>query len=312
MSAAKVVHLIGYASDLAGANQGAAQGPLVMRNSSFLNEIMDKTDLIWDEILTVTQPDDYPKLTAIGELCQQLALKVNHLLEHNKFFTVLGGDHSCAIGTWSGAFNAIKDQGPLGLIWIDAHMDSHTPHTSLSGNVHGMPLASLFGFGLASLIYILNSEPKLKPENVCLIGVRSFERGEAALLKELNVRVFFMEEIKERGLKVIMQEALERVTCNTAGFGVSIDIDSLDPMDAPGTGVAESNGLRATDLLSALESISEHPKLIGAEIVEFDPTRDLNHKTEKLIACMLGILAAGKKYREIFTSCCTRTADAVV
>lgn len=290
----KTIYLLGFASDLGGTSAGSADGPSVIAASPYLAKLhKNSLQLEWQDILTVDQATSRINsklaiLAMIADICQKLAKKVSKLTADKKFFTVIGGDHSSAIGTWSGASDALKNQGSLGLIWIDAHMDSHTPDTSPTGNIHGMPLACLLGYGPTSLTTILNNHPKLKPDNLCLLGVRSFESGEANLLKELNVRVFFMEEIKQRGLEAVMKEALQIATKNTAGFGISIDIDSIDPEDAPGTGVAEPNGILARELCDALQIFTNHPHLIGLEIAEFNPHLDVDHKTEKLISDLIG------------------------
>lgn len=313
VSNSKTIHMLGYASGLAAAPGSlSGEGPEVMRHSSYLSALSkNDINLKWEEILPIEQPADSSKLAIIAAHCKKFAAQVYDVAKKKEFFTVIGGDHSSAIGTWSGAYHAIKNKGSLGLIWIDAHMDSHTPHTSLTGNIHGMPLACLLGYGMPSLINIFNNEPKIQPQHLCLIGVRSFERGEAALLKELNVRIFFIEEVKERGLDAVMKEAIKIVTKGTAGFGVSIDIDSLDPMDAPGTGVPEANGLRAKDLCDALSLLADEPKMMGVEIVEFDPHADKNNKTEKLIPSFIKTLALGKSHPESLKDCCAQMTDTV-
>lgn len=313
MSISKIIHLLGYGSGLAAADPGSADGPQVMRQSPYLAAMTEKgLQLKWEEMIKPANQTDQTKLAVISDLCLRLATQTNKLVANKKFFTVMGGDHSSAIGTWSGVSHAMRAQGPVGLIWIDAHMDSHTPHTSLSGNIHGMPLASLLGYGMPSLTKILDTDPKLKPEHLCLIGIRSFERGEAALLKELNVRIFFMEEVKQRGLAAVMKEALMIVSKGTAGFGMSLDMDGFDPNDAPGTGVPVPNGISARELCSALQILVNEPHFLGAELVEFDPHRDQKHKTEKLVSHLLAILALGKHYDAVIKDCCTHTADAAV
>jgi hypothetical protein len=162
---------------------------------------------------------------------------------------------------------------------------SHTPETTESGNIHGMPLAALMGYGDSRLTQLLFSAPKLLPESVILIGIRSFEKAEAALLKRLNVRIFDMYEIQTRGLTAVITEAVEIVSKNTVGYGISIDIDSIDPEEAPGTGAKELNGIASQDLCTALQKLLLSPdkRFIGAEIAEFDPNQDKNKKTEKII-----------------------------
>ena len=292
----KTVYMLGYASDIAAAHQGTGDGPSVLQQSPYMKSLVDiGLNIQWQALLKPASQPSFSKNKIIAELNQELAAHTHRLVADKKFFTVVGGDHSSAIGTWSGVAKATQSQGEIGLIWIDAHMDSHTPETSPSGNIHGMPLACLLGYGEESLTHILTSSPKFKPENICMIGIRSYEPGEAELLKRLNVRIFFMEEVDRRGLDAVMADALEIATRNTIGFGVTIDIDGIDPQDAPGTGVAEENGIRAKALCAALKPISQQPSLLGIEIVEFDPHRDKNHLTEKLVPQLMAALTLGKE-----------------
>ena len=292
------LHLIGYASGAAGANPHCGEGPLVIQQSSFLSALTNAGMAIqWEAMIhpavlstSVLRIDEI-----VQQLCEALAKKVSVLVSQKQFLVVIGGDHTCAIGTWSGVYDAVHQEGDIGLIWIDAHMDSHTPETSESGRLHGMPLASLMGYGYPTLTSILHYGPKLKPENICLIGVRSFERGEAELLKRLNVRVYLMEEIKERGLSIVIQEAADRIRSQTVAYGLSLDLDSIDPKEAPGVGVPEPDGIHGGDLLSSLSSLVADPKLAAMEIVEFDPERDRDQITEKLIIRFLEMLVKAKK-----------------
>jgi arginase len=287
----RIIHLLGYACGVASADPGTAEGPLVLQNSAYLAELSQRFDLRWEPLVKSLKGHTETKLTATAAACSDLAKLTARVVREGLFFNVFGGDHSSAIGTWSGVANAKRDEGDIGLIWVDAHMDSHVPETSSTGNIHGMPVACLLGYGSKSLTEIMDSQPKLKPENLCLIGIRSYEPGEAALLKKLNVKVFFMDDINSRGLNAIMAEAIAIVTKNTIGYGISIDIDSMDPEDAPGTGVAEANGIRADDLCAALTLLQNDARLLGAEIVEFDPRRDRDQITEKLIPRIMEAIA---------------------
>lgn len=291
------VYLLKYASDMAGAEKGSADGPKTIQLSPYFAQLKQGgVQFFWGgmDSTAFSQPNQ-SKLSVISLQCDNLANQISKLIEQKHFFIVLGGDHSSAIGTWSGAAFAKRGSGPLGLIWVDAHLDSHTPQTSHSGNIHGMPLACLLGYGAPELTKIADNLPKLQPENVCVIGVRSYEDEELALLKKLNVRIFFMEEVIQKGLKTIFNEAIKMVSKNTASFGISIDVDSIDPKEAPGTGVAVDNGLRGKDLCESLSDLSLNPKFIGAEIVEFDPHRDKNQITEKLIINLISALSIGSK-----------------
>ncbi len=288
------LYLIGYASDAAGANRGSGEGPSFLQKSSIFSSLTAQgLNLDWQMML-------YPDLShasilnTVHFLSKELSELTAQCASENKFFTVFGGDHTSAIGTWTGVSYAKNKAGPIGLIWVDAHLDSHTPQTSESGNLHGMPLACLLGYGDSSLTQLYHIGTSLKPENICIIGVRSFEPAELALLSSLNVRIFFMDEVKKRGIKDVMQEAIELVTRKTSCFGITIDIDSIDPNDAPGTGVAEPDGIKGELLCEALTLLADDRRLIGAEIVEFDPKRDKNHLTENLIVRMISAINLGK------------------
>jgi arginase len=292
------IHLIGSASGVAAADAGCWEGPLVLEKSDYLKTEMANNgfNYQWDAMLQPNREAGAESpLAVVTKHCEALADAVGDLVRDKAFFTVFGGDHSCAIGTWSGVHREISKQGDFGLIWIDAHMDSHTPETSETGNIHGMPLACLLGYGNPALTELNGgSAPKIKAEHVCVIGARSFEEGEEELLKDLNIRIYFMDEVERRGLKEIMTEAIDIVNTGTVGYGVTIDIDSIDPAEAPGTGVSEPGGLSAKELCNALTQVTNDKRLIGTEIVEFDPRRDKNALTEKLSVQLLISMLNGK------------------
>jgi arginase len=280
------LHLIGYASGLAGVDVRCGEGPVTIQAA--LNNNYE-----WNAILKPSQDKAISLLQTVSQLCEALAIQVSQALRQKQRVVVLGGDHSSAIGTWSGVYDVLHSEGEIGLIWVDAHMDSHTPETTHSGRLHGMPLASLLGYGHDALTNILHATPKLKPENVCLLGVRSFEAGEAAFLEQLNVKVYFMEEIKQRGFVTVWEEAKAHVNRHTVGYGISLDLDGIDPGDAPGVGVPEPDGILATDIYQVFSSTASDPRLLLTEIVEFDPSRDYDHLTEKLIVSFIEQIAKG-------------------
>lgn len=228
-------------------------------------------------------------LPLIHEFNLRLAQAVSRTIDQGEFPLVFGGDHANAVGVWNGVRSARLKRSPLpmGLIWIDAHMDGHIPETSPSGAWHGMPVASLLGYGEPEMACLLGNRPVLSPEHLVFIGVRSFEEGEAALLEKLNVKIYFIEEVKRRGLETVIQEALQRVTKNTGGFGVSLDLDVVDPQDAPGVGSPEPGGVGAEELLSALPLLGQDPRLLALEMVEYNPLRDIGFKTRDLIRDVL-------------------------
>jgi len=285
----EILHFIGYAFGEAGAVPDAALGPLVLRESSYLPKLAKHgIPYQWDaDISSVSVNANAEKDLLVRAYSEDLAKLVSARVQALEKFAVIGGDHTCAIGTWSGAYEAMHTQGPLGLIWFDAHMDSHTPETTESGRIHGMPLACLLGYGYPSLTSIGSYQAKLKPEHVCLIGVRSYEKGEATLLQNLKVRIFFIDEVKRRGINNVLQEAVEIVTRGTAAFGVSLDFDSIEPQDFPAVGVPEKNGLPAEELCKALPIIASHAKFIGADFAEFSPLHDKNHISEQWVMRIL-------------------------
>jgi len=270
--------IIGAASGAGAPDPACAEGPDALRHYRVFHDT-PLQHVAWDAILRVPRAQQDTPLHAVAALNTRLAAEVETTLKAGHFPLVVGGDHSCAIGTWSGVHHAFAGKGPIGLIWIDAHMDSHTFATTPSGQIHGMPLACLLGHGEAALTGIDGPEAKLRPEHVCLIGVRSCEAGEAALLHRLGVRVFGMDEIRRRGLAEVFDEALAIVRQGTAGFGVSVDLDALDPEEEPGVGSPVPGGLHRDELAAALSRLRSDPAFVAMEIAEYNPRRDRQHTT---------------------------------
>jgi arginase len=222
------------------------------------------------------------KLNAIIEFNQQLAQWVEKMLHAQHLPIVLGGDHSIAIGTWQGVCAALPPKARLGLIWVDAHMDAHTPSTSLSQAIHGMPLATLMGYGEATLVQCYSKGTTILPEHLVLIGVRSFEPAEAALLQRLGVKVYTMADIEAQGFTSICEQALAYLTQQTTHLGISIDLDSFDPKWAPGVGSPEPNGLVPAKVMPGLSKLLAQP-LTALEIVEYNPQLDKANNTAQLV-----------------------------
>jgi arginase len=282
----RAIVVIGAASGAGAPDPSCSAGPVALRRSQAFHD-SPLQHVEWDGILRVPRAQRDTPLHAVASLCARLADEVAGVLRAGHFPLVVGGDHSCAIGTWSGVHRALIGAGPMGLIWIDAHMDSHTFATTPSGQIHGMPLACLLGHGEATLTGIDGAEAKLRPEHVCLIGVRSFEAGEAALLHRLGVRVYDMEEIRRRGLSAVFDEALAIVRQGTAGFGVSVDLDALDPAEEPGVGTPVPGGLRRAELADALSHLRGDRGFVAMEIVEYNPRRDRGHATADAAGSLL-------------------------
>ena len=286
------VAFIGSASGWGAQIRETEKGPEALRQSNLLSSLSSPWE--WKETifpLKSAQEESLPSgpltLPYIQDICLRVAHGVEQTLQENVFPVVIGGDHVVAAGTWAGVVHQLHAQQKFGLIWMDAHMDAHTMETTPSQAYHGMPLAALLGYGDDALVHLLEKGPVLSPHHVCLIGVRSYEEGEAALLTRLGIRIYFMEEVKSRGFKVVLEEALQRVKEGTKGFGLSIDLDGFDPEQAPGVGSPESHGLKTDEVLPALSLIQNNPAFKALEIVEFNPDRDKARKTLLLMRDLL-------------------------
>ena len=276
--------VVGVASGYGAGDPACQDGPEVLRALRFLSDLESAgKGLRWDEPIRIGDLDPADAVAAVANIAGQLADRIGSHLSRREFPLVIGGDHSCAIGTWSGVKRAIGSQARLGLIWIDAHMDSHTFGTSPSRNIHGMPLACLLGHGDRRLTDIAGTGPKLLPEDVCLIGVRSFESEEAALLEKLGVRVYLMDEVRRRGLSEVFAEARALVGRHTRGYGISIDLDALDPAEEPGVGSPVPGGLLRIELTDALRLAHGDERLMALEIVEYNAYLDRHFVTARAI-----------------------------
>jgi len=287
----KKVEIIGAACGYGAQNHACQDGPEVLRALGFFSALHAGGEAVfWDDIIHLPRGLDEEPLHAVSDICASLSEHVARACAGGNFPLVVGGDHSCAIGTWSGVSQALDGSGELGLLWIDAHMDSHTFATTPSGAIHGMPLACLLGYGEAELTGIGQAAPKLLPANVCLLGTRSFEDGEASLLARLGVRVYGMAEIHQRGFAAVFDEALAQVQRHTVGFGVSLDLDALDPSEEAGVGSPEPGGIFKHELVQAFRRLHNHPRFLALEIVEYNPYLDHQFTTAQA-ACELCAVA---------------------
>jgi arginase len=288
------IELIGAAWGLGGADPGCAEAPAVLAPLVAKRLAERGAPALIGPILE-PPPGERRKQYAVAKLCGQLAAAVAEARRHGRLPCVIGGDHSCAGGTWTGVARTLQEKGggSLGLIWIDAHMDSHTPATSHTGRLHGMPLAWLLGqdddplYGLASGV--------LLPQHVCLIGVRSYEPEEDERLRRLGVRVVFMDEVRERGIDAVLDEALEIATAATSGFGVSIDLDVITPEEAPHVGTPVKGGVTSAELARALEDLAGRPGLAAVELVEYSPRLDRDGSTARVAIDLLAALLCGPR-----------------
>jgi arginase len=234
-------------------------------------------------------------LKEITATCIKQAELVAKTLESGMVPIVLGGDHSVAVGTVSGVAEYHRRQNQnIGLIWIDAHSDINTPASSPSGNVHGMPLAAIMGLEPAELASIGGFAPKVQPENCVLVGIRDVDIHEKENIRKTGVEVFTMRDIDERGMRTVMEEALRMAGRGTAGYHVSLDMDWIDPEDAPGVGTPVWGGATYREAHLAMEIIADHGRMLSFEIVEVNPVIDERNQTADL-AVELALSAFGKK-----------------
>ena len=290
---AKPVEIVGVACGEGARNKDCAAGPDAVRAGGLVPHLQTRgLSAAWRETIRPGHASHDAPLQAVHGVCRRLAQRVRAIVAHGGLPVVVGGDHSCAIGTWKGVASALRARGPLGLIWIDAHMDAHTPQTTPSGALHGMPLACLLGHGDSGLT-ALGGGITLQPQYVCLIGVRSYETSEAALLRQLGVRIYYMYEVARRGLAAVLREALAAATTGTAGFGVTLDLDAIDPRDAPGVNTPVADGIRSRELAAALECVSAHSTLAAIEIAEYNPERDRDGRTGAVVTQLLDAMLPG-------------------
>jgi len=267
-------HIIGAAIGLGGPNPGPAAAPDYL--APYLKNVTETLkDIFYKETIRAPVLDD--KIKALGYFSARLADSVQGTCTYSSGRTswnqpwVIGGDHTSAIGTWSGIQKTFSRYGPIGLIWMDAHMDAHTSETSPSGNLHGTPLAVLLGHGPKELTSLGTSDSILNPENVCLIGVRDYEDKEKELLNDLGVKYFTAEEVRLLGMSKVMEAAKGIVRKNSYGYGVSVDLDVLDPPEFISLSTPAPDGLSRVQLMEALGGISQEKDFVALEIAEFNP-----------------------------------------
>ncbi|MEO6022726.1 MAG: ornithine--oxo-acid transaminase [Burkholderiales bacterium] len=279
------IQIIGAAWGIGAPDHGCVDGPSALQAAGLMKTLQAmQVEVSWLVTLS-SSSGECNTLSAVSSLASRLAAETAQVVHSGAFPLVLGGDHSCGIGTWQGVHDAAP--GPIGLLWIDAHLDSHTLETTQSNHLHGMPLACLLGHGAPELT---RGRATLAPQHVCVVGARHFEPDEAALLTRLGVRVFAMAEIARRGLDPVLQEALAIVQSGTVGFGLTIDLDVVDPRDAPGVSTPAEGGIRGAEFVQALQALNRHPALLALEIAEYNPHRDVDGKTARLVQAMLAAL----------------------
>lgn len=297
----KEIAIIGVPMDLGQTRRGVDMGPSAIRYAGIIERLQKLDYAVYDlGNIDVPRPKNETiaasdhKLRNLDEIVavnESLAIKVDEQVKQNRFPLVLGGDHSIAIGTIAGVSQHYEN---LGVIWYDAHGDINTEETTPTGNIHGMPLAVSLGLGHERLTSIMKKNPKVKPENVVLIGVRDLDEGEKKLLRKLNVKVYTMHEVDRLGMPTVIEETIEHLKNNTDGVHLSFDLDGIDPKDAPGVGTPVVGGLTYRESHLALEMLSEADIITSAEFVEVNPMLDERSKTADLTVALAGSLFGEK------------------
>ena len=300
---AQKIRIIGVPMDLGQSRRGVDMGPSALRVAGLQSRLKQLGHTVEDiGNVPVKQAEEQPYgekrakyLNEIAETCRGLAEMTEQTLAEGLLPLVLGGDHSIAIGSCSGVSDFFRKQSKkIGYLWLDAHGDMNTPESSPSGNVHGMPLAALIGYGAPELVELLGYKPKVEPRNVAIVGVRDLDAKERRLVKDSGVHALTMRDIDERGMREVMSEALRFATDDTDGVAVSLDMDVIDPSDAPGVGTPVRGGITYREAHLAMEMIADSDAMVSLEIVEINPVIDL-HNTTALLGVEMVLSATGKK-----------------
>jgi arginase len=297
------IRILGVPMDLGQSRRGVDMGPSALRVAGLQSRLKQLGHTVEDiGNVPVKQPEEQhygekraKYLNEIAETCRGLAEMTERTLSEGYLPLLLGGDHSIAIGSFAGVSDFFRKQSKkVGCLWLDAHGDMNTPESSPSGNVHGMPLAALIGYGAPELVELLGYKPKVEPRNVSLVGVRDLDARERRLLKDSGVHAFTMRDIDERGMREVMSEALRFASDDTDGIAVSLDMDFVDPADAPGVGTPVRGGVTYREAHLAMEMIADSEAMVSFEVVEINPVIDLHNKTA-LLGVEMVLSALGKK-----------------
>lgn len=283
MTTGQQIVINGVPSDLGANMVGSNMGPAAIRIAGLMEKITQVGYKVTDlgdlniPVRNALPPQEAKNfyLDPIVELCTQLAERSYDAVKAGQLPLTIGGDHSLAIGSISGVSKAYREmEQKWGLIWVDAHADINTPESTVSGNIHGMPLATILGTGHARLVDIFGKGAKIAPDRVALIGIRTLDRVEKDLLKQSKIAYFTMRDIDERGMFHVMKEALA-ITCDRSdALHLSFDIDGIDPLYAPGVSTPVPGGLSFREAHLLLEMIAETNKLKSMEFVELNPFTD--------------------------------------
>lgn len=290
------ISIIGMPIDLGQLRRGVDMGPSAIRYAGIIEMLENRGYTVKDlgdiqigrDKLKTDPKTGIRNLEAVYKASEQLMIQIEEVIQKDSFPLILGGDHSMAIGTLAGVAKSYKN---LGLIWYDAHGDLNTPETSPSGNIHGMPLAASLGYGEESLTEIGGYSPKVKPENIIIIGARDLDPGEKDFIKEKGIKVYTMHEIDRIGMPQIIEDTNQYFEeQGVDGVHLSFDLDAIDPLDAPGVGTPVPGGVTFREAHLAMEMLAETGKITSAEFVEVNPILDERNKTGTLAVDLIGSL----------------------
>jgi arginase len=281
----KELRIIGVPSDLGQGRRGVDMGPSAIRYAG-LSGTLERLGYQVQDLGNINVPTPEMKehnqntklryLHEVMEVAKNLANVVSTVVAEGHVPIILGGDHSIAIGSLAGM---AKSSTNYGVIWFDAHGDMNTADTTPSGNIHGMPLAISLGYGHEDLVNLCGQKQKVKPENVVLVGIRSIDKEEARLIEKTGVRCITMPEIDRRGMADVMTEAIQIATNGTDGIHLSLDLDALDPMFAPGVGTPVNGGFTYREGHLAMEMLAASNALVSVDVVEVNPILDERNQT---------------------------------
>lgn len=291
----KTVEIIGAPSTFGQRKLGVNLGPDAIRYASIVARI-EAIGLTVKDSGNINVPElnlnkfnseqqGLRNLEEIIETSETLSQSVSNSLSNNHFPLILGGDHSIAIGSISGVSKHYEN---LGVIWYDAHGDLNIPEESPSGNIHGMPLRILAGDGDDKLVNIANYAPKIKPENIVLIGMRDLDVGERQYIKDNNIKTYTMAEVDRYGIKQVIEETIDYLKEKTDGIHLSLDVDALDPVETPGTGTRVLGGLTYRESHFALELLHNSNLVTSMDLVEVNPLIDHNNDTAEQAVGLVG------------------------
>lgn len=299
----KKIDIIGAPLDLGQQRRGVDMGPSALRVAGLAAKlemlkfaVTDCGNVPLPVAETMDRGDTRARfLSDIASSNEIVAQYVQRALNRQAIPIVLGGDHSVAAGSVAGVAQHFRvHQQKIGLVWIDAHSDMNTPETSSSGNVHGMPVAALLGLGPDALSDLLGWSPKVLPEHTVLVGIRDVDEAERVNVRRAGVTVFTMRDIDELGLRAVMEKALDIATNGTVGYHVSMDMDWVDPEEAPGVGTPMPGGATYREAHLAMEILADHGGILGFDLVEVNPILDERNRTAELSVQLL-CSAFGKK-----------------